>query len=436
MSRHYTVVFFFILFLLTCSVSSKAEPKPVLVTRIEGPITQATVELVEETIQHAKNIDAQAIILTIDTPGGGLDETHKITEMIQQSLVPVIGYVYPTGATAWSAGTFILLSTQIAAMENHTVIGSCQPVEITSTGTRVVDDSKYINALKEWIRSIADSNGRNATIAEQFVTKNLNLNATQALNHGVIDLVASNIRELLRMVNDSSVNGETLLTENASVQYHSPSVRFHILSILSDPTVYSILLMLSIFSIIFGIHTPGYGAEVFGVIMLLLALLGMGFSLPYASIIFLTIGFILILIEVFVTPGFGFIGFGGIISILLGAIFLVPSYSNMRWLITPKYQQLLLVVAVVPTVLIAAFFVFVLYKVMKIRKKKPALGEFEGEEAVTLGEISSSKTGFVKYRGEYWLAKSDKRIPARKKVVIEKKEGSVLVVSEKEEGKD
>lgn len=435
MSRYYPVFFIFILFLVF-SVSSQAGSEPALVSKIEGPITQATVELVKETIQHAESINAQVIIITIDTPGGGLDETRRIIEMIQQSPVSVIGYVYPRGATAWSAGTFILLSTRIAVMENHTVIGSCQPVEMTSTGTRVVNDSKYINALKEWIRSIADSNGRNATIAERFVTENLNLNATEALNYGVIDFVASNIRELLRKVNGTSVDGKTLLTEDVPIEYHSPSVRFHLLSALSDPTIYSILLVLSIFSIIFGIHTPGHGAEVFGVIILILALLGMGFSLPYTSIIFLIIGFILILIEVFVTPGFGFIGVGGIISILLGAIFLVPSYSNMRWLITPEYQQVLLIIAVVPTILIAVFFVFVLYKVVKIRKKKPALGRFEGEEAETLDEISPSKTGYVKYRGEYWLAKSDERIPARRKVVIEKKEGTVLVVSEKKESKD
>ncbi|KAA0007611.1 MAG: nodulation protein NfeD [Thermoplasmata archaeon] len=436
MNRYHPLILFFILLLISSTLAETGS-KTVLVTSVDGPITQATVELVKESIEHAESINAQAMVLTIDTPGGGLDETHKIVEMIQQSSVPVVGYVYPRGATAWSAGTFILLSTSVAAMENHTVMGSCQPVEITPTGSRLINDSKYINALTEWIKELADSNGKNSTIAEDFVTKNLNLNASSALKYGVVDFVAPSVRVLLNEMDGTVVDGKTLYTVGAEVVYHSPSVRFHILSIVSDPTVYSILLMLAIFSIIFGIHTPGHGAEVFGVITLILALLGMGFSLPYVSIIFLVIGFLLVLIEVFITPGFGFIGMGGIISILLGALFLVPSYSNMRWLITPGYQQILIVVAVVPTLLIAAFFLFALYKVMKIRRKKPVLNVFEEKEAETLDELSPSKTGYVKYRGEYWLAKSvDKKIPAHRKVVIERREGHVLIVSERKESKD
>ncbi|HEC81726.1 MAG TPA: nodulation protein NfeD [Thermoplasmatales archaeon] len=436
MNKYFSLILFLVL-LLFFSTLAETGSKTVLVTRLDGPVTQATVQLVEESIEHAESINAEVLILTIDTPGGGLEETHKIVEMVQQSSVPVVGYVYPRGATAWSAGVFSLLSTSVAAMENHTVMGSCQPVEVTPAGSRLINDSKYINALKEWIKEIADSNGRNTSLVEEFVTKNLNLNASSALKFGVVDVVAPNVRVLLSEINGSYVDGKTLFTVDARVVYYSPSVRFHILSVVSDPTVYSILLILSIFSIIFGIHTPGHGAEVFGVIALILALLGMGFSLPYVSIIFLVIGFLLVLIEVFVTPGFGFIGIGGIISILLGAVFLVPSYSNMRWLITSEYQGILIVVAVVPTLLIAAFFLFALYKVMRIRKKKPVLNVFEGEEAETLDEITPSKIGYVRYRGEYWLAKSSgKKISARRKVVIERKEGSVLIVSEKKESKD
>jgi len=424
------LVFLFILFLFS-SFLAQAESKTVLVAEIDGPITQATVELVEESIDYAESRGLDALIFTIDTPGGGLDETHKIVELIEQSNVPIIGYVYPTGATAWSAGTFVLLSTDIAVMKNHTVIGSCQPVEMTMTGSRPINESKYINALTEWIRSIAAENGRNASIAERFITENLNLNASNALKYNVIEFISPSIDTLLRQINGTHVKGKILATKDAKIEYYSPSPAFHLVSVLSNPALSSILLIIAIFSIIFGIHTPGHGAEVFGVIALILALIGMGFSVPVISAFFLIVGFVLIMIEIFITPGFGFIGTGGIIAILLGSILLVPSYSNMRWLISSEYQNILLLFAIVPTILIAAFFVFALYKVMIIRGKKPVLNRFVGEKAETLDEITPTKTGYVRYRGEYWLAKSaEGRIPARKKVIIEKKEGPILIVKE------
>ena len=424
------LVFLFILFLFS-SFLAQAESKTVLVAEIDGPITQATVELVEESIDYAESRGLDALIFTIDTPGGGLDETHKIVELIEQSNVPIIGYVYPTGATAWSAGTFVLLSTDIAVMKNHTVIGSCQPVEMTMTGSRPINESKYINALTEWIRSIAAENGRNASVAEKFITENLNLNASNALKYNVIEFISPSIDTLLRQINGTHVKGKILATKDAKIEYYSPSPAFHLVSVLSNPALSSILLIIAIFSIIFGIHTPGHGAEVFGVIALILALIGMGFSVPVISAFFLIVGFVLIIIEIFITPGFGFIGTGGIIAILLGSILLVPSYSNMRWLISSEYQNILLLFAIVPTILIAAFFVFALYKVMIIRGKKPVLNRFVGEKAETLDEITPTKTGYVRYRGEYWLAKSaEGRIPARKKVIIEKKEGPILIVKE------
>ncbi len=417
-------------------LSSTAYSKPVLVTNIKGPITQATVELIDESIGHAKSIDAEAILLTIDTPGGDLEDTMKITETIEQSSIPFIGYVYPRGATAWSAGTFILLSTQIAAMENHTIMGSCQPVEITPSGSKPINDTKYINALKRQIMEEASLYGRNSTIAGRFVSENLNLNATEALNCDIIDFVAPTIRELLDKIDETTIGGKTLLLKNVSIEYHHPSLKYHMISALSDPMIYSLLLIIGIFSLIFGIHTPGHGAEVFGIIALILSLLGMGFYLPYVSIMFLIIGAILILIEIFITPGFGFIGIGGIISIILGAIFLVPSYSNMGWLISQQYQDVLLLVAILPTILIAAFFLFALYKIAKIRNKKSVLNVFKGEEAETLDGIKPRKMGYIKYRGEYWLAKSDEIIPPHTKVIIDRKDGPILVVHVKKESKD
>lgn len=437
MRKYLLILLPLLLISLTSPTKASTEKiEKVLVVKIEGAITRATVELIKGAIKHASDIGAGAILITIDTPGGGLEETKQIVKLIENCKKITIGFVYPRGATAWSAGVFVLLSTDIAVMQDGTTIGSCQPVEITSSGPRLVNESKYINAIKEWIKELASSHHRNSTVAEKFVTENLNLNASEALKKKVIDFVATDISDLLDKINGSKVDNVTLVTRYAEVIYYSPPLSYHILSILSNPIVYSILLVLGMFSIILGIHTPGYGAEVFGIIAIGLALAGMGFSLPYMSIIFLALGFILLVIEIFVTPGFGFIGIGGIICIILGTIFLVPSYSSTKWLISQEYQNLLLIMAIVPSALISGFFVFILYKVIRVKGKKPALTTFEGEEAETLEELSPNKPGFVRYRGEYWLAKSRVRIPAHTKVIIEKREGHILIVSPKKEGKD
>ncbi len=132
---------FFLIFLFLISIflsfGVTAQSSNVIVVEITDTIDQSTVEILKESIQLAKNENSQAIILLLDTPGGGLKETFEIAEIINNSEIPVVGYVYPTGSAAWSAGTFILISTHVAAMADYTIIGSCQPVEISIEGTHL-----------------------------------------------------------------------------------------------------------------------------------------------------------------------------------------------------------------------------------------------------------------------------------------------------------
>ncbi len=432
----YLIQLSLILFFLFIHTAEAANER-VVVLDIEGAIDRATVQLIKEGIEHAESIHAEAIVLRINTPGGGLDETEEIIEFIVGSDVPFIGYV-PKGEKAWSAGTYILMACPVVGMGHHSVIGSCQPVEITPSGYKLVNDSKHINALKERIRNLAEMYGRNSTIAEEFVTENRNINATDALKFGVVEVVADSIEELLDKVDGMKANGRILNTKNATIVYHTPSLKYHVLAFLTDPVISSLLFILGIFSLLIGIKTPGYGAEVFGIIAIILALFGMNFSLYYPVIILVIVGIIMLIIELYVTPGFGIIGIGGIICIILASIFLVPSYPTRNWLITVDYQTLLLIFGIVPSILIAGFFFFVLYKIVQVGRKKPQVGLMEGEEAETLEEITPNKAGFIKYKGEYWLAKSKEgRIPPREKVIIEKRYGNLLVVSiKKEDSKD
>jgi membrane-bound serine protease (ClpP class) len=352
--------------------------------------------------------------------------------MIKQSDIPVIGYVYPSGATAWSAGTFILLSTPLAAMADHTIMGSCQPIETSIEGTRFINDSKIINALVEWLQERATMYSRNQTLAKLFITQNRNVNATVAKANNVIEIVSPSIEQLLNDVdgrNITTASGTiTLHTKDAEQIQYSPSLKIQILKLISNPILTSLLLMLGIFALLIGISTPGYGAEVFGVIAILLSLIGSGFSISTLSIIFIIIGCLLLAVEIFVTPGFGAVGIGGIICLVIGSIFLIPSYATRKWLISGEYMTDALIIMLFVIVLFALFFAFLLYKILQIRKKKSLVGKFTGEKAVAIERITPEKPGFVRYKGEYWQAKSDVVIETNTKVVITEKDETMLIV--------
>ncbi|HER45190.1 MAG TPA: nodulation protein NfeD, partial [Thermoplasmatales archaeon] len=384
---YYLFIFFFFL-LLFLSTDVTAQSSAVLLIEITGTIDQSTVEIITDSFKQAESIDAQAVVLLLNTPGGGLDQTLEIASKIKQSAIPIIGYVSPGGATAWSAGTFILLSTPLAAMANHTIIGSCQPIETTLEGTRFINDSKIINALVEWLQERAVMYGRNETLAEQFITQNRNVNATVAKDSNIIEIVASSIDQLLNDIDGRNVTTAvgivTLKTKNAEQVLYSPPIQIQILKLISNPILTSLLLMLGIFALLVGISSPGYGAEVFGVVAILLSLIGSGFSISTLSIIFIIIGCLLLTVEIFVLPGFGAAGIGGILCLVIGSIFLIPSYPTRRWLISGEYMTDALIIMLVVIVLFALFFAFLLYKILQIRKKKSVSGKFAGETALVI----------------------------------------------------
>lgn len=433
-----TSFFLFFIFISIGLVSAshvQADVSNVLVVEITGTIDQSTVELLTECIQRAEIEESSAVILLLDTPGGGLTETFDIADMINESAIPIIGYVFPSGSAAWSAGTFILMSTHIASMGDHTIIGSCQPVEIGIDGTKLVNDSKRINALAKWMETRANMYGRNQTIAVQFITKNLNMNETGALAAGVIEVISSSVDQLLDQIDGrmvfTSTGVITLQTADAEQIYHSPSLKVQILRVISNPTLTSLLLMLGIFSLIFGISSPGYGAEVFGVVAILLSLIGSGFAVSSLGIIFIIIGCLLLIIEIFVTPGFGVIGIGGMICLVMGSIFFIPSYSTYsikKWMITMDPLNDIIILLSVVGLLLAIFFGFLLYKVIQIRKKKAAIGIFIGETAKTIDKITPQQPGYVRFKGEYWQAASEMTIEPGTKVIIVNKDGSTLFV--------
>src|SRR2546426_238843 len=272
-------------------------------------------------------------MIRFDTPGGGLAETVAIAEVFNNARgVPILGWVGPVGGHAWSAGTILLVPTDLAAMAPGTTIGSVQPVEVGPGGIVPVTDPKIINAVVTAIYEELALHTRSTALAARFVIDNLTLNATQAQSLRATELVAASPQEFATLADGRRVvvqrnatvyKAFTLHTAGAEIVTFSSSARVRLLEILSDPLVASLMLILGIYLVIFGISAPGHGAEIAGIIILLLALIGLGFSVDPIALLLFIVGVILIIIEI-KTPGFGVFGIGGIIAIVFAAALLPP----------------------------------------------------------------------------------------------------------------
>ncbi|MFZ3113318.1 MAG: nodulation protein NfeD, partial [Methanothrix sp.] len=246
----------------------------VLTVDMKGTINPASDDIVLAALERAEAEDARALLLLLDTPGGGLAETTEILRLIDESEIPVIGYVHPEGAVAWSAGTIILMGSDIAAMAPHTIIGSAQPVQFSPTGSTVpVNDSKTINAIVAMIEEKARKHGRNTTAAREFVLSNLNLNADEAKNYRVIEHISPTPEELLGQINGTNIKDVTLISQDAKLEVFEPPLNLQFLKMLSDPTIAGLLMLIGLYSLIFGFSSPGMGAEVFGLIALAMGLI-------------------------------------------------------------------------------------------------------------------------------------------------------------------
>jgi len=418
----------FLIILLLLMVGSAYAERPVLAVTLDGAITPASDDVIRAAVQEAESGNYQAIMVILNTPGGGLTETMDIIGQIENTSLPVIGYVYPESATAWSAGTIILMSSDVAAMSPHTIIGSAQPVELSPTGqTTPINDTKTINAIVALIEEKARLHSRNTTAARAFVLENLNLNADEAKKYGVIEYVSTDPSNLLQQVNGLTIKNTTLETAGLQVQYFEPPIGLSLLMVLSDPMLAGLLLLIGLYTLIFGLSSPGWGAEAFGAIALLLGLIGLGFDVNFAALVLIALGAALILFEIH-SHAFGILAAAGLICIVVGSILLVPT-SYPEWYLPGQYQRSLAAAFIVPSLILGAFLAFAVYKVARIRFAPPVTGRFVGEEAVAIEKIAPK--GFVLFQGEYWRAESDVPIERGETVVVVDKKGSVLKVRRK-----
>jgi membrane-bound serine protease (ClpP class) len=421
------------LILLLLAPSSQGLPgqnpsRPVLAVDMQGTITPASDDILAAALEEAERGGYQAVMLLLDTPGGGLTETQEILKMMEQSRLPVIGYVYPEGATAWSAGALILMASDVAAMAPHTIIGSAQPVQLTATGeSRPINDSKTINAIVALIEEKAAAHDRNQTAASEFVTSNLNLNAEQAREFGVVEYIAPSIEELLRQMDGAQAKNVTLETAFSTVEHFQPPLNLELLKLLSDPTLAGLLLLVGLYALVFGLSSPGIGSEAIGVVALALGLIGMGYNVNVGALFLLILGLGLILAELH-SHSFGILAVAGLICVIAGSILFVPT-SFPDWYVPAGYQRSMTMTIVLPSLILGVFLALAIYKVAKARFAPPVLGRVEGQEAVALDRLD--REGYVIFKGEYWLARSDEPVEKDEKVLVAGKDGSRLMVKKK-----
>ncbi len=422
-------LFSILLFLAApAGAASTASNGSILAVELQGAITPASDDIILAAIGRAEAEDSRGLMILLDTPGGGLTETTAILKQIEETKLPVIGYVYPEGAAAWSAGTIILISTDVAAMAPHTIIGSAQPVQLSPTGGTVpINDSKTTNAIVALIEEKARTHGRNVTAAREFVVSNLNLNADEAKNYSVVEYISASPEDLLIQINGSKVKNTTLITTGANVVYFMPPLNLQFQLLLSDPTIAGLLMLIGLYALIFGLSSPGMGAEIFGVTALALGLIGLGFNVNIGAVFLILLGLGLILAELH-SHSFGILAVAGLICVIVGSILFVPT-SFPEWYVPGSYQQSMALSLILPSLILGLFLAFAIYKVAQARFSSPQNDVFVGEVAEAIDRLDPD--GYVLYRGEYWRAKAEETVEKGETVVILAKDGTWLQVKRK-----
>lgn len=339
------------------------QPRLVLTVEIDGAIGPASARLLDEGLAEAKERKAEAVILQMNTPGGLVTSMREMIADILASPVPVIGYVAPSGGHAASAGTYILYATHVAAMAPGTNIGAATPVELGGLTPSLPGEdgkdtgkdqkgqpapasgdamtAKITNDAVALIRSLAELRGRNAEWAEKAVREAASLSANAALEQRVIEFVARDTAELLQMSNGRIVEAggtkRPLATRDAAVEKVEPGWLIELLSIITDPNVAVILMLIGIYGLVFEFSTPGAVAPgVIGTISLLLGLYALNLlPINYAGLGLMLLGLIFLVIEAF-NPTV-VLGLGGVTAFLLGAAMLLKVDSpgfELSWVVT------------------------------------------------------------------------------------------------------
>ncbi len=421
------------------SISANSIQGPIIQLSVEQAIGPATDDYIKRALETATESNAEIVIIQMDTPGGLDSAMRAIIKNIASSTVPVATYVAPTGARAASAGTYILYASHIAAMAPGTNLGAATPVKIGGISTpapvnrekdrQSKDDqsmekpggdangavneaamqNKLINDAVAYIRGLAELRGRNQEWAEKAVREAASLPATEALKLNVIDILAISMADLLKQINgrEVDIHGQkrTINTTGLPLVKIDPDWRSRLLSVITNPNIAYILMLVGIYGLILEFSNPGAIVPgTIGAICLLLAMYSFQLlPINYAGMGLILLGIGLMVAEAF-QPSFGVLGIGGLISFVIGSIILMDTNA-------PGFG---IDISVIITFAFTSALIFILVVGMAFKaRRRPVVSGLEGligGEATVVNDFDHK--GTVTIHSENWQAVSD--IPLHK----------------------
>ncbi len=438
---------FILLFLLTLISTVYAEDKTklpsnsslVIQLEIKGVIGPATADYIIRNLQKAIDSQATAVLIIMDTPGGLDISMRQIIKQIIASPFPVISYVSPSGARAASAGTYILYASHIAAMAPATNLGAATPVQIGGFGNLGDDKAKgeqskaktdpmahkMVNDAAAYIRGLAKIHGRNEQWAELAVRDAASLSATEALKLNVIDMIAPDVSNLFKQLQDRKINvaGKELIlnTEDIEIQSIKPDWRSQFLAVITNPSMAYILLMVGIYGLILEFSHPGSIVPgTVGGICFLLALYALQLlPVNYAGMGLILFGVALMIVEAFM-PSFGILGLGGVAAFVIGSVILmdtdVPGFGIDTELIAGFALSS------------AAFFIITLGFILKARHNPVVSGQEQMLDCIGVVLDDFTEKGMIHIHSENWQAISDQPLRKNEKVRVTAITGLLLQV--------
>ena len=399
-----------------------AADRSVYLITVSDAISPGTADYIKSGIQKASDAGAACIIIELDTPGGLAESMRHIVMAIYASKIPVAVYVSPSGARAASAGVMITLAGDIAAMAPATNIGAASPVGLGGKQINKTMSKKIINDMVAFTKGIAKKRGRNMTWAEKAVRESVSVTETEALKLNVIDIIATDVDDLIRQMNGREIKEKGVLDLNRVQKIRlKETLRTKVLKTISNPNIAYILLLIGLAGLYFEFSNPGaIFPGVLGAISLVLAFFALQ-TLPvnYAGVILIILAIIFFIMEMKISS-YGLLSVAGIISLLLGSIMLFDTGDpgmRVSWDV------------LIPTmVVISGFFVFVAGLVFKSQTTTPKTGSsgIIGEVGVVKKAIMPD--GKIMIRGELWNAIAKEPIPEGTRVRVLNLENLVLEV--------
>lgn len=394
---------------------------PVFVIEMKDTVNPGSADYLAAGLEAAAKADAACAVIQLDTPGGLVDSMRAMVKAILASPIPVVVYVAPAGARAASAGAFLVLAAQVAAMAPATNIGAAHPVGSGGEDIKGVMGEKAVADLKAMIISLAKRRGRDPEPAAKMVTESASYDAGRAKELGLVDLVEGDLGQLLSALEGRVVQTAAgpmrIVTQGKTLRFFEPSLRHKILSLFASPNLAYILLMIGLMGLYFELSNPGAVLPgVVGGLALILALFAMS-ALPvsYTGLALIGLSVVLFIAEIYVVSG-GVLAVGGAVALVLGSVMLFETDNELL-----KVSLKVLI----PTVAgVVVFFGAVTWLAMRAQLKKASTGSegLVGQKGLVV------KPGKVRVMGELWRAKSAHPLEPGQEVVVTGVEGLLLKV--------